>query len=456
MGWQSALEEWLDAPHKLGHLLGFDKLSEVHSEWIKLFINVPLSGQLVLQAHRNSYKTTSGLVALTLLYMLYPDIRILILRKSISNAEKLVMAMQKIFSSDIVRAWMYNRHGLTSLETAIWSRSQLTIACKKKITVEPSLQAMGIGTSSTGTHFDYIWSDDIVTDDDRYSIAERENTKNQVYELANIIEPLGSRVFTGTTWHHDDAFSILPEPKRYPIGSVKIVGIDDRWIEEQKKSMPNSLWCANYELKHVFDGDVIGAFRTIPKFTSQYLVAFIDSSYSDKRKSDHTACAIVGFVANPAQPKNYWNIEFTGMSWEKSITNADVIRDLLNFLHKFQPIDTCLESQLGDSTQIFIDKLIQTEKDMKLEPRNHWTWKHQKSNKHERISMSVDANKDRIFVLDGTNQSYLKYIMDYSKGETHDDEPDSLAGGIDLWQNSKALAQYAHAFEMARKKGLVA
>lgn len=452
MGWQSALDEWLEKPHELGHLLGFSKLSEVHSDWVKLFLNAPISGQVVLQAHRNSYKTTSGLVAMTLLYMLYPDIRILIVRKSLTNGEKLVIAMQNIFNSDIVRAWMYDRHNITTLETEVWSRSQIVLKCKKKITVEPSLQAVGIGNSVTGAHFDYIWSDDIVTIEDRYSAAERENTKNYVYELANIIEPLGSRVYTGTTWHEDDAFSILPPAKKYPIGSVSIIGIDEAWITEKRTNMPNSLWCANYELTHVFDGAIIGAFEVIPRFTSDYLVAWFDTSFSDKGKSDETALSIVGFAIDTNAPTNYWPIEFTGMLWKKSISNPEVIKDALIFLNRFKPLEAILESQLAESTHLFIAAFKETEKELGLEVKNHWDYEHQRGGpKHERIMMYVDGNKARIKVIEGTDPIYLKSIMHYAKGtKDHDDGPDSLAGAIYRWQTSPNLRNYVYNVEQLR------
>lgn len=245
------LEEWVKEPHKLGHLLGFTKLTEIHGEWVRQFIdNRSIS---VVQAHRNAYKTTSGLVGLALLFMMYPNLRVLIVRKTIEMSQKLVAAMDKIFAHDLMRMWMYQAYDVTSLKTDHWSRSSLILSIKKSITAEPSLQAAGINNARTGDHYDLIWCDDIITADDRYSKAEREKTKNYIYELENIIEPTGVQRFTGTPWHPDDAFKILPEPKRYPIGSVVIQGVDAEWIAKKQRTLPKSLWAANYELKHVKD-----------------------------------------------------------------------------------------------------------------------------------------------------------------------------------------------------------
>lgn len=190
-----------------------------------------------------------------------------------------------------------------------------------------------------------------------------------------------------------------------------------------------------------FDEDTIGAFEPIDGFSSEYLVAWFDTSYSDRTKSDHTALSIVGISPKRGVPTHAWPIEFTGMSWQKSITNTDVIMESLAFLDRFKPIEVVLESQLADSTQVFIDRFQQAERDMGLKIKNTWGWEHQKSgNKHERIMLYVGGNRDRIKVLKGTNKEFLYAITNYKKKtKEHDDEPDSLAGAIYRWQTSPIL-----------------
>jgi hypothetical protein len=247
------LRKWIAEPHKFGNLLGFTKLTEVQGQWILYFLRA--SRIDVLQAHRNAYKTTAGLVALMLYYMLYPDSRVLIARKTLEMAQKLIIALEQLFEHPLVKAWYYAAYGVTTLQTDRWSKSAMQLSVKRTITAEPSAQAAGINTSRTGDHYDLIWADDIVTVQDRYSKAERDATKNYVYELENIIEPEGKIFVSGTPWHPDDAFSILPEPRKYPIRSVQIVGIDEAWIANTMAKLPKSLWAANYELRHIKDVD---------------------------------------------------------------------------------------------------------------------------------------------------------------------------------------------------------
>lgn len=458
--WAAALDDWLAEPHKFGHILGFEKLTHEHDAWINYFLRVPQGGIEVLQAHRNSYKTTCGLVALVLLFLMYPEIRILVVRKNDTLAAKVAIALQKIFlSNGVVRAFLYVRFGIETAKTNEWSESKTVFAFKKRVTIEPSLTIAGIKGSITGAHFDYIWSDDIVAREDSESDAEREATKNFVHELINIIEPTGSRMFTGTPWHEEDAFSILKategEPiKKYPIRSIQIPDIDEAWIAREQLSMPIWKWAANYELQHVADTETIGAIPFIPAFGAKYFVAFIDPSFSDKKNSDRCSVAIVGFLAHPGTGQT--RIECTGKCWEKSISHPDVRRELIQFLDLYKPIETQLESQLSDSTIQFIEPFKIEEDALGLSTKNYWTWKHQHGDKHTRIQTHVHSNKFRLFFLEGTDPVFVRFVTGYHKAARVKDPADSLAGGIELYQTSEVLQDYIRAaglVDMLSKRG---
>lgn len=441
------LRRLFESPHELGHLLGFKKLNTAHSEWINMFLNVPRSGEAVLQAHRNSYKTTSGLVALAMLFLIYPNLRILIVRKTVDNAESLIKAMMKIFESDIMRLLCHSIYNKPGFETEKWSKTGVRLSCKTSITPEESIEACGVGTSKTGRHYDYIWCDDIITPEDRESPAERERTKSTVRELSNIVTTTGSIMYTGTPWHEDDAFCILPKAKKYPLGSIHIDDIDDAWIEKMKSRTTKVLWSINYNLVHIEDSDRIGAFSTCPEFSTPYTVAWIDSSFSDRRKSDRTAVAIVGFAPERGKSKDEFEIQFIGKSWDRSISDPGTIRELLLFLDEYQPVETCMESQLAETTSLMIGRLQQEEEALGLSTRNHFTYLHQTKNKHEKIHLYVAANKWRIRALESCDEAFLRRVSKYSKGVDHDDEADALADAILLWQTSKALQIYIREYE---------
>lgn len=200
-----------------------------------------------------------------------------------------------------------------------------------------------------------------------------------------------------------------------------------------------------------FHEDRIGAFEEVPGFSSMYRVAFIDTSFSDKKSSDRTTCSIVSYVPQPGRQEKLWPIEFTGRTWEKSISNQDVQTELLLFLDQHKPIETQLESQLAESSKLFIDSLKDSERRLSLGVKNHWTVFHQTKNKHERIMLHVAGNKDRLKVLAGTEPAYLNGVVNYAKGAAHDDEIDSLASAVNLWRTSSALAEFIRRMERVKK-----
>jgi hypothetical protein len=295
----------------------------------------------------------------------------------------------------------------------------------------------------------HLWPDDIATITDRYSPAERTWTIAYFRELDNLIEPLGQTRLSGTPWHESDVFSILPEElfegRRFPFGTVDLPENEMKEIELRKSRLPYSEWCCNYELRHVLDQDTIGAFLSVPTWDCQYSVAFIDPSFSDRKDTDSTAVAIAG-VYNDL-------IVFTGKLFPRSIADTETRKGILDFLDLFKPIETVLESQLAPSSNVFsLDVLKQDEIKYGYETKNLWSIKHQVRNKHERISTTISANKERMRILDGTQQEFSIGVSRYHKGAEHDDAPDSLEGAISTLATSEIIAEYSRAISvMARR-----
>jgi hypothetical protein len=440
------LDEWLNEPHKLGHLLGYEKLTPLHGEWIKIFIRYAKFD--VLQAHRGSYKTTCGIVAMVLLFLCSPATRLLIVRKNSSLASDVLKTIQKHFeTNDILRLYVFSRWNIVDAKTNIWSSERTMFSFKKTVTPEASITAAGVGASITGAHFDYIWSDDIVTIEDRYSPAAREWAKAYFRELDNLIDPLGQTRLSGTPWHEEDVFSTIEEKyfegRRFPVGTVQMP--EDELIEimARKERLPYAEWCCNYELRHVLDQDTIGAFLSISHWSCQYCVAFIDPSFSDRTGTDFTCVAVVGVDKTGL-------LTFTGMILQKSIGDREVRRQTLDFLDRFHPIETVIEAQLQPSSNVFFLDIMKTE-ERAYAVKNLWSIKHQSRNKHERISTIIIGNKPDMRILEGTQQEFSLQVSRYYKNAAHDDAPDALAGAIETLGTSPIVAEYSNAIRMLRR-----
>jgi hypothetical protein len=435
------LTDWLEQPHKLGHILGYKKLTPLHGEWIKIFLKYKRFD--LLQAHRGSYKTTCGVVAMVLLFLCFPDMRLLIVRKTGDLASDILKTIQKHFeSNDVLRLYVFSRWGIVDVKTKIWSSERTQFAFKKTITPQPSIMAAGVGASIIGSHFDYIWSDDIETMEDRYSAAERRWTIAYFQELENLIDPLGQMRLSGTPWHELGVFSIVEEKyfegRQFPFGTVDLPPDEMIEIAARKERLPNAEWCCNYELRHIQDNDTLGAFLTVASWDCMYCVAFVDPSFSDKTDTDSTAVSVVG-VSRTGQ------ILFTGMKLPKSISDEQTRIDILNFLQRFMPVESVIESQLAESSIFFINAFRETETLLNLSIKNLWTVKRQYRNKHERIAATVFANKPDMRMLEGTQGEYMLEVSRYYKGAPHDDGPDSLAGALEHLATSPIVAEYAAA-----------
>jgi hypothetical protein len=140
-----SLRRWVLDPYRFGNLLGFKKLTPDHNRFIFIFLRDEYGRVRILQAHRGSYKTTCGLVAMTLLVMMFPNIRILISRKSKTMASKLIVALQQIFETPVMRMWFYARWGVTDITTAKWNTTELRLAINTRISPEPNFTAVGTG-----------------------------------------------------------------------------------------------------------------------------------------------------------------------------------------------------------------------------------------------------------------------------------------------------------------------
>lgn len=141
---------------------------------------------------------------------------------------------------------------------------------------------------------------------------------------------------------------------------------------------------------------------------------------------------------------------FTGMLWQKSISNPDVRRELLDFLNIYTPIETVFESQLSDSAIFFLDVLKREE--AFYEVKNLWTVKHQSKGKHERIMATVGVQKRNMRMLEGTQQNFSLEVSRYRKDADRDDGIDALAGAIEALATSEIVSEYAKAVEIMRRR----
>ena len=406
---EQAIRILKQTPYKFGHAVGFTKLTELHNKWI--IDMVYGSDDETLQAHRGSYKTTCDSIAFVIIILLFPNEKTLFLRKTGDDVKEIIAQTQKILKHPVTQ----------ELCRAIWGVNLVlpkenAYEINTNLTDDPrgtsQLVGMGILGSLTGKHFDRIFTDDIVNIEDRTSKAERERTKIRYQELQNL-KNRGGRIFnTGTPWHKDDCFTLMPNPKKYDCYHTGLISTQE--LSEIKDKMLASLFAANYELRHIasenviFDNPQKGG---DPTKVEQSNYCHIDAAYGGE---DYTA-----FTICKKTDGKYWVF---GKLWRKHVDNCE--DEIISWREHFNAGRIYLETN-GDKGYLA--------KDLKKRGERCVPY-HENTNKFLKITSFLKGEWENIVFVDGTDEEYIQQICDYNEDAEHDDAPDSLASIIrTLW-----------------------
>lgn len=397
-----------DKPYKVGILLGFTKLTLLHNNWIRMML---LSkSDKTLQAHRGSYKTTCVSIALAILMVLLPNKRILFMRKTDSDIKEIIKQVQNILLDPHFQVFVMAIYGVP-VKLTIASATEVSTNLTTDVKGTAQLVGIGTGSSLTGKHFDIIFTDDIVNVQDRVSKAERDHTKIIYQELQNI-KNRGGRIFnTGTPWHKEDAFSLMPDPIKYDCYQTGLINKEE--LAEIRKSMLSSLFAANYELRHIAAEDVIFYDPVTggdPSLVEQGECQ-IDAAYGGE---DWTAFTI----GHKSGGKYY----ILGKCWHKHVDDCE--DEIIRLRKQFNCGKIYLENN-GDKGYLA--------KQMRSKGERVVSY-HENMNKFLKITSYLKGVWADIVFVEGTDANYINQICDYNENAEHDDCPDSLASLIrKLW-----------------------
>lgn len=398
-----------EQPYKIGHIVGFKDLTELHNKWLRSFLYAKVDQTLL--AHRGSYKTTDLSLFLAMHIVERPNENVMFFRKTDDDVAEVVTQAQKILKSDIMQMISYSLYGCYIYLLKENCSEIHTNLCTSTKGIS-QLVGLGIGTSITGKHADIVVTDDIVNLKDRISKAERERTKIQYMELQNIRNRNGRFINTGTPWHKEDAISIMPNVKTYDCYSTGLIGRSK--LEELRQSMSDSLFAANYELKHIADKDAM--FKN-PKFTSEEKMIYGGLSHIDAAYNGEDGTAYTIFKQNPS------GIVGFGKRWNKHVD--DCLSEIKMYQERFRVGTVSCELNADKG---YLAKELRG-KGFFVDPY------HEQMNKFVKISTYLRQNWKNITWLEDTDPEYIQEILDYSEFAEHDDSPDSAASLLRKMEN---------------------
>ena len=413
---QSQVVEILKNPIIFARGLGYDLLvPSLHNDWIKLFMYS--DHDCTLQAHRESYKTTCLIVAITLMMITMPDLNIFLVRKDEGAVVEIITAvsrnLMKPISQELALAIYGKEITLTvSNKTDIMTNLFNNQGAKENQLIGAGVKAFGI----TGKHFPRIFTDDIVTHVDRYSKAERTRTKLIYQELANILLSGGVIINTGTPWHKEDAFSMMPVPQRFTVDDTGLM--TEAELNKRKSSMDFSLFSANYYLTHIGISGGLFEDATWGDWKVSATIGQIDASYGGSNTT-----AVTCFAQLPDGKLGGVGKIYTGHVQEH-------YEEIASFLRAFKCGTLHMEKNADKG---YLEKDIR--------PYHRLTRLYSESmNKHLKISTYLKGRWNDIVWSYHTDPAYMEQILGYEEGVEPDDAPDSASSLIRELSRGKVKA----------------
>ncbi len=393
----------MEKPAEAARLCGLTRLTDtLHGRWIREMVFG--QGDMTLLAHRGSYKTTCLSFAMAVMLVVYPRKNLLFLRKTDSDVLEVLRQVKLLLSTDAMQELTGRIYGspVQVLRGDMWS---VNTDCYAAIRGAPQLLGLGTGGSMTGKHADIILTDDIVNLQDRISAVERKRICGVYQELQNIRNPGGRILNTGTPWHPDDAFRLMPPPEKYDCYQTGLLTKDA--IAKLRAAMSPTLFAANYELRHIATGG--GLFEAHPPETEDPLllrdgIAHLDASYGGEDFTALTCGCIRGGRAY-----------LYGRIWQK-------------------PVDSVLDEALSEARRLLCEPVYcETNGDKgylarEIAQRGFLVRRYsERMNKHVKIATYLRKWWGNVTILAGTDRAYVDQILDYSETAAHDDAPDSAA-----------------------------
>lgn len=414
----------LEHPAELGRRLGYKNLmDDLHGVWMRQMLRYPAE-DMTLQAHRGSYKTTCLCIAIVVMMIRYRDGSIIFLRKTDNDVAEVVRQVQRILAHPLLRQIVQALTG-AALEVDKATNTEITTSLYSAPRGSAQLLGIGLGGSLTGKHADIVITDDIVNLRDRASQAERERTKTAYMELQNIRNRGGRIINTGTPWHKEDAFGLMPPALKFDCYQTGL--ITPGKLDELRRSMSPSLFAANYELRHIAAENAL--FASAPAYTDDAALlrdgmAHIDAAYDGE---DYTALTCAKRVGD--------TIYMYGRLWHAHV-------------------DTVMSAAMTDCDRLMCGPIsCETNGDKgylarEIKRAGGAARPYPETmNKYLKISTYLRKWWTNIVFLRGTDQAYIDQIMDYSDTAAHDDAPDSAASVCRLLDARAPMQDYVSPFE---------
>ncbi len=247
-----------------------------------------------------------------------PNIRILVCSETGKQARKFVELSKQIIDS----AWYRERFGVHRSKVK-WVAGAFTSALRTdRHTKEPTLQAAGVGEVWTGSHWDLVLADDVVSQENTKTPEALVTMENWMGEVMAQLDPGCRLMLIGTLHHYNDLYcSFMRDKYKRSLFDVSIHSwknddgtlffpgrLTTSFIDAQRRILPTRLFACFYENRPMTSDQQLFKpeyFRTIkdedcPNAVWTYILtdfAFV-AEEKKKKKADRTVFWVVSIDCN--------------------------------------------------------------------------------------------------------------------------------------------------------------
>ena len=220
---------------------------------------------------RGCFKTTACAVVAIQLIINFPDIRILIMEGSRELAKRQLARIKKIFEQHKKFAYFFPEF---CSSVKLGDQEEFSVPCQsaERPFAEPTVALSTAKSVKAGSHFDWIFIDDLVNEQNYKSTKALEKCWQEYKDIGPLLEPSGYLICSGTRYSFGDAWERIQEAAAAEVKargtSVWRISIKTCWI----------MWCTCGHADTVHNKDLN---YQHPPCTSCDCKSFVDTGRRD-------------------------------------------------------------------------------------------------------------------------------------------------------------------------------
>jgi hypothetical protein len=256
----------------LAEILDFDMQPEPHFQLFAQFPKMsyppkplgdidPLTKKRLILWSRGTFKTSCVVVYIVQFILSYPDVRICFLTGSDDLAKLQLARVKRLFEVSTERfKYLFPEYVYVSRQnrrTKIWEDCQdamgnahlFTVPARTNVTfAEPTMTISTAKKAKAGSHYDVIFADDIVNENNFRSEKMLTRVYDDYVSLLPLLDPQGYLVISGTRYSFGDTYELIQESaKTNPNWKISV---RDCWSTGCK-------FCGCADIWHDKDADIV-------------------------------------------------------------------------------------------------------------------------------------------------------------------------------------------------------